>query len=74
MTKVVFRKLDGDVVALFPGETSHGGAMIQSYEHYGQHSDASVDLLTDWERATPDEYAPLLQELTGMGYELEVVD
>jgi hypothetical protein len=73
-TKVTFRKLDGDIIALFPDEVSHGGKFVASYEHYGQHSEASADGIHEWEQVTPEEYAELLEELRGIGYDLEVVE
>ncbi len=73
-TKVTFRKLDGSVIALFPDDVSHGGEFVASYEHYGQHGDASVEGIIEWERAEPEEYADLLAELERVGYDLEVVE
>jgi hypothetical protein len=73
-TKVTFRKLDSEVIALFPDEVTKGSQWVASYERYGQHSDASADGIREWERATPEEYGPLLAELVGIGYDLEVVE
>ncbi len=65
---VHFRKFpDGDVVALFP-ELKSTPPYITSYQHIGQHSDASKDLLEELPRATLTEYAPLLKELKDIGY------
>ena len=60
---VVFKKdgEDGTVVAFFPDERN--GDMIMSYEHNGQHSDASIDYFNECEPCSEEEYAPLLTEL-----------
>lgn len=64
---VVFRKFpDGDVIALFPNERY--GKYIMSYEHIGQHSEASPALIDELEPATEVEYADLLDELKRIGY------
>ncbi len=70
-TKVTFRKLDGDIIALFPDEVSHGGVAVRSLEVYG---DCNVPEITDWYRVEPEEYADLLTELERVGYDLEVVE
>lgn len=64
---VIFRKIDNEIVALFP--TVNEGyyyEVIASYAHIGQHCAASVELLTQGTKATPDEYASLLAELRGI--------
>lgn len=53
---------DGDVIALFPNETTFNG-YIQSYQRIGQHGDASPELLSDLRTATDQERAALLTEL-----------
>jgi len=81
LTKVKFRKWaeEGDVIALFPEQDHKSGnanpGHIMSYMHIGQHSEATVDLLTDGDLvdATPAEYADLLRELKMIGYLPEVV-
>lgn len=53
-----FRKSpDGTVIALDPASVESEG-FILSYEHVGQHSPASVDLLTDWENLLGQRYSP----------------
>lgn len=71
-TKVIFRKFkNGEIIALFP-ELKEGRGLILSYMHIGQHGDASPEIVTDTKPATPEEFAPLYNELTGIGYRLEV--
>ena len=65
---VYFRKFpDGDVIALWDDGSTNPG-LIASYQHIGQHSEASPDLLEELEPATPDEYESLLNELESAGY------
>ena len=74
-TKVIFRAFDsdGEIIALFPeipADTQLGHCM--SYMHVGQHCGASVDLSPYTRPATPEEYAPLAEELTRIGYDLQI--
>lgn len=73
ITKVVFRKFkEGDILALFPYE-HEGRGTVSSYQHIGQHSSADYyHCIHATKPATPEEYAPLLAELTGIGYNLKV--
>ncbi len=80
-TRVVFRKWkdSGEVIALFPDLNYANGAAnfgnIMSYMRVGQHGEAHESLLRERKRfvkATPAEYADLLKELTGIGYDLKV--
>lgn len=63
--KVVFRKFkEGDVIALFCDSAKDCNAgNVMSYQHVGQHGEASRHLGRNLKLATPDEYAPLLREL-----------
>lgn len=73
---VYFRKFpDGDIIALWndPDYESVRG-MIPSYQHIGQHGEASPELLNHLETATSEEYAPLLNELENRGYLVTVAD
>jgi len=73
-TAVHFHKFpEGDVIALFP-DLPATPPYITSYQHIGQHSDASIELLQDLPRATSVEYAPLLKELNSIGYDNLIVD
>lgn len=78
-TPVMFRawkkKDGGGVIALFPTIPADvGGVYCQSYEHVGQHGGALLLGVIEATRpASPEEYAPLLQELLSIGYDLKVV-
>lgn len=77
VTFVVFRKWSakqgGDVIALFPYE-KHDYRHCVCYEHVGQHGSALYEAVIQMTRlATPEEYAPLLRELTSVGYNLKVI-
>ena len=50
------------------GPTGHSYLVQDSYVHFGQHGGTDVDILRSCRRATEDEYRPLLQELTKIGY------
>ena len=80
--KVVFKKFknpDGfnatiDVIALFPDEKTHS-SFIQSYQHIGQHSDASPELIDELKHASMCEYKNLYNELVSVGYDnLEIIN
>lgn len=75
-TRVCFRAFpDGDIIALFPDEiTDCIRHFCTSYQHIGQHSDASYDLIHSLRHADPTEYAELYAELTAIGYDLEIDD
>lgn len=74
MTQVIFCKFpEGDVIALFP-DMPEGAGMINSYQHIGQHGAASVELLHELPEAGINEFMPLLKELIGIGYKLEVMN
>lgn len=68
---VFFRKWDdGGVIALW--EDSETGDMISSYQHFGQHSPAHFQLVSELEVADQGEYAALKQELQDIGYDVTV--
>lgn len=72
ITEVMFRVFpEGDVIALFP-QDQQGAGMINSYQHLGQHGEASRKLIKELRRASPTEYAPLLTELESIGYRLRI--
>jgi hypothetical protein len=75
-TKVIFRKWrDGTIDAIFPElPASRNGHDCVAYAHIGQHSGADYQgVISQTKPATPDDYAPLLAELTRIGYTLDVV-
>jgi len=65
---IIFRKFsDNQVIAFFPTEVdSFSQFECVSYMHVGQHSTASVELITKLKKCTVEEYTPLLNELTGI--------
>jgi hypothetical protein len=76
ITRVVFRRWParegGDVIALMPELPEHDG-YVTSYMHIGQHGAASYPgVIRDTRPATETEYAPLLRELTQIGYRVQV--
>ena len=71
--QVIFRRFkDGEILALFPYESTSGCDLVMSYQHIGQHSGADPLLVHDTNPATPEQYANLKRELEGIGYSLEV--
>lgn len=75
-TIVVFRKFDdGEVIALMPKDSwidGGGEAFITSYQHIGQHSGASLDLLEDLQKCSEEDYRDLKRELENIGYRVKV--
>lgn len=70
---VYFRKFeDGDVIALW--DDGYSSQWISSYQHIGQHSEASRELITELAIATPGEYGPLLKELESRGYRVTLAE
>ena len=78
MTKVVFRKPTDhadEITAVFPEVEWDSWPSLMCYQHIGQHGGCTVD----WVRyetvpAKPEEYEPLLRELTELvGYDDLVV-
>jgi len=65
---------DGDVIAFLSGIPANPG-MVMSYQHIGQHGEASAELAHELRAAMPEEYAELLRELNGIyDDEIEVCD
>ena len=73
-TKVVFKIIDDEVIAIFPNElynkTLYGKTLVNSYMHIGQHSACSIDLINELENATKEQYKYLKIELKEIGYNL----
>ena len=74
-TKVIFRIFEGEPLAIFPelpGDCNPHVTCL-SYQHGGQHSAACVNLTGHYTRpAKLNEYQPLLEELTSLGYDLRI--
>lgn len=75
-TKVIFRKYkNGDIIALFPEDTGDMSPYTcASYMHVGQHSAADLQHVV-WQTkpAKPIEYKDLEEELSRIGYNLQVI-
>jgi hypothetical protein len=69
-TKVLFKILKDEVIALFP-EMTYTTKFILSYMHNGQHSEAS-ETLKYCKNATKEQYNPLKKELENIGYNLTI--
>ncbi len=71
MTKVVFRRYNGDILALFPEiPTDNQGLYCLSYMHRDGHAAADYDGCISYTKpATPEEYKDLFDELVQIGYE-----
>jgi hypothetical protein len=73
-TPVLFKRFQGSILALFPdelyNEDLYGNSQIMSYQIIGQHGAANVELITECENATPEEYEDIKNELTRLGYNL----
>ena len=77
-TKVLFRRFrrDGDIIAIMPEISSDDNPFhCQSYMHIGQHGSCDpYELIADATvPAKPFEYAKLLSELKGLGYDVVVI-
>lgn len=75
-TKVIFRKLNAQVVALFPElPATPDPRYCDSYSHVGQHGSADPLLFIQYSKpAQPEEYAALKHELeTHYEYNLKVL-
>ncbi len=75
--RVIFRKWNkrngGDVIAILPDNASNRGT-VDMYEHVGQHEEGDYyEVMVKSKLATQAEYQDLLEELTGMGYDLRVM-
>ena len=73
-TVVIFRYSEDEVYALMPEDPADfDGRLCTCYQHIGQHSDADYNYCIATSRpATPEEYAPLAEELRRIGYRLKI--
>lgn len=74
-TKVIFKKFEGEIVAVFPEEPGTiDPNTCMSYQHVGQHGTMDADFISKMYAAAPEEYADLKNELEKIvGYDLEVI-
>lgn len=59
-------------IAFMPDVEANPGN-IMSYEHVGQHGEASMGYYWSTRPCEPELYAPLMKELEGIGYRIRVV-
>ena len=73
-SKVIFRKWQQEIIALFPEEPADiHGIFCSSYMRVGQHSGADYNYIIQQSTpATPYEYQALKEELEKIGYTLKV--
>jgi hypothetical protein len=72
-TKVIFRMIEGEVLAIFPqcvGDFNVYTCMC--YAHIGQHSTMNISYASKGRLARLDEYAELQSELESLGYNLDI--
>jgi hypothetical protein len=72
ITKVIFRMLEGQPLALFPELPGDMNPYVTclSYQHMGQHGAACVNLTSRYTTpASEDQYRDLLAELVSIGYD-----
>ena len=65
LQKVVYRYWQKEVIALLPALHANFGNIV-IYARMGQHSEADSFITRAGRLATPEEYAPLHRELTGI--------
>lgn len=78
-TRVIFFKQDDESILAFFPELNYnirlyGYDVKMSYQHIGQHGACDKDYLFECERAKPEEYQELKEELESIGYNLHVID
>lgn len=69
---VHFKKHEDDVIAFFI-DAEYGGPGLMSYQHIGQHCEASWEFYYECKECDFEEYKPLLEELYQYGYDDLVV-
>lgn len=76
--KVIFRKIDGEILAFFPEQTANYGKIV-AFEYlgkvpcggglYGGHFEVAIDYYYSTEKANPEEYAEALEMLRKYVYD-----
>lgn len=72
-TDVIFVKLDGEILAIFPREVWDNEGNVASYLHIGQHGACDPEHIFKQPLATFSEYEALKTELESIGYNLNVL-
>jgi hypothetical protein len=75
ITDITFRKFsNGEIIAVMPHEVCDYKGNVNSYMHIGQHGAADYNhIISTTKLATPRDYATLLNELEGIGYNVRVI-
>ena len=64
-----------DVFAVFPDMPENKeGTKLLCYSQIGQHSAVNLSYIKTCNPATPVQYKTLLNELTALGYEVDIID
>jgi hypothetical protein len=75
-TKVVFKMIDDEVLAIFPNqiysEVLYGNKVVDCYMHIGQHSSCDIEFAKGLKDASFEQYKDLKIELEEIGYNLEL--
>jgi hypothetical protein len=75
-TKVVFKMIDDEVIAIFPNnlysEVLYGNKVVDCYMHIGQHSSCDIEFAKGLKDASEEQYKDLKNELEEIGYNLDL--
>jgi len=69
MTPVIFRRFDGEVIAVFPATSWDRAGNMTCYAHVGQHGACSLEWYRDTVPASLEESVELCAELVRQGYD-----
>ena len=70
-SKPKYNGYPNDCIAFLPSIEA-GWGNLMSYQHIGQHGEASLSFYYDCRSAYPSEYASLKAELESIGYNLDI--
>jgi hypothetical protein len=75
--KILYHEELKDLFAFFPGiresKNECGDTLFLAYSQTGQHSSACAEYAAEARRATDEEAKELIDELTQLGYNLEII-
>jgi hypothetical protein len=71
-----YREPDHSIMAVFLKDywNDLSKDTVTCYAHIGQHSACHLDYLKECTLAKKDEYLPLMEELTSIGYKLKILN
>jgi len=72
--KFLYHPKNDDLFAYFPNDIFDSFGNKSAYSHVGQHSACSTEYVTECRLANISEYKELLNELTNIGYNLNVLN